>query len=190
MSMPYLLLVGGLSKSINGGRGLTNQDISIQKTIVSSILVVGFSAPILTGSWHASPGPRLPTNRLLEACEEVTEKNGWSYSSMQHLGVPMALPSVRIQNDRRPLSPSKSSLPSDAQCSYLGAYFAFLSRGRAGLKQRVKTLPLPTFPDYWVYSAFAPCLNASKGTRADITSPRRLLAPHDKPPGDFYDIIG
>lgn len=38
-----------------------------------------------------------PTNRLLEACEEVTEKSGCSYSSLHHLGVPMALPSVRIQ---------------------------------------------------------------------------------------------
>lgn len=155
------------------------------------ILVVGFSAPVLTkedGVLHLARTS--PTNRLLEACEDVTEKNRCSYSSMQHLGVPRALPSVRIPNDLRSVLHLKSSLPSDAKCSYLGTHFAFLSRDRAGLTQRVKTLPLPTFPDYWVYSAFATCLSASKGTRADITSPRRLLAPHDKPPGYFYGIIG
>lgn len=31
MSVSYLQLVGGLSKSINVGRALTNQDISVQK---------------------------------------------------------------------------------------------------------------------------------------------------------------
>lgn len=153
--------------------------------------MVGFSAPILTEEAEVLQLTcAFPTSRLLEACERVTEKNWCSCSSMQHLSVPMAPRSVRIQDDLRSLVHSESSLPSDAKCSYLDAYFAFLSRDRAGPSQRVKTLPLPTFPDYWVYSAFATCLRASKGTRADITSPRRLLAPHDKSPGYFYDIIG
>ena len=43
---------------------------------------------------------------------------------------------------------------------------------------RAKTLAFSTFPDYWIYSVFATFLRASKGTRADITSPHRLLWLH------------